>query len=503
MQNKITSLCHQLLISGLPRARALCGLLLSLCGNVTATSVVQLSLSPLFQHQYASITDTIDELGKSTSRLATLRTVLLTIVVALYRAARQGSTTNRSHFLFTLDATPCAHPFAPTLERKAIVLPNPQFQAYHLSKGYCLSALNAAGFVDDWCLPLDLRRLQPGQTPAECGRQQISLVLEELARGRSAPTPELYVVVADAGYGNSPFVLPLARDEQDLVTITRLKVGSKVYLDHRRQSVGQIEQFRKDKIYGDELFLRMTTGVKSRKNRWHKDPSSKVERSISEVPADDCSECKQTRGRRTVTIKVERWNGLLLRWSHDDNTMADHPVDVVRIEQRDEQTGQLVFKNELYLLLAGKRRDELSAQQAYQDYSCRKDTESYFRTAKHRFLLTGYQSCVDRHHDVWWCIVMLAGWFTWLTREHGRPAFFPWERYGYRAKVNQPSRGPSFSQAIRAAAPYLCTLDWSSISPQKQKGGSGRALGTILTPRARHVVLRKASKEKEKSAKSA
>lgn len=492
MKNNISSLCHQLLWSKLPRSRVLIGLLLSLCGNTRWRSVTQLSLSSSFQHQYASITDLLSCLSKDGESLAKVRAFFVSLSVEVMLAERPD-TEAVDRILLAVDTTPCPHPFSETLaDRTAIVCPNPMFQAYRLSKGYLLSSLNVAGFDGSWNLPLSIQRVGPEQTASQCAHQQMEAFLQVNKPGIRSTA--LVVQAADSSYGNIPFLLPL-RKHPNLVNICRLRSGLKVYVDHRRET-GQTASST-NKIYGQELFLTMASDTKMYQTRWHETPQPKVRTSISERPADERHESYELLGNRhprAIKVIIEVWRNLLLRGNLDQESMSDHPVDIVRIQQLDALTGKPVFKKEMYLVISGQRRAEITGIQARKDYSYRKDIETYFRSAKQRMLLQEFQTSRVDHLDAYLNVVQLAGWFTYTLADQTEIAQRSWERYAEPPSELPPTR-LTFAQAIRAANDYLLTLDLKPFAPQKQKGGTGRAKGQKQVPRRRHKVVKKRQKK--------
>jgi hypothetical protein len=492
VKNKLNSLCHQLLSGGIPRSRALIGFLLAMCSNTQANSVVQLSLSPFFQHQYSSITDLLSCLGESEAMLVKVRKLFrqLAMSVLLSEDSTGAQASPSERLLLSVDVTPCVHPFAHTLaERKAVALPNPMFQSYHLGKGYHLSSLNAAGFDGSWSLPLSLERVGPHRTASGCAHDQVAALLADDNLGLSDSA--LVVLTADSGYGNVPFLLPLRR-HTDLVVVGRLRAGLKTYVDHRQEP--NAGDYRSDKVYGATLYLTMKSEEKLHKTRWHDEPQPKWHNSISERPFSEREQWQESLNSRQVTVIVERWSNLLLRGKVDGEMMGDHPVDIVRVQHLDAQTGDAVFGKEMYLVLSGQRRGEISARQARQDYLYRKDTESYFRTAKRRMLLDKFQTCCLEHLDAFLPVVQLAGWMTYATAGQAELKRHPWERY-LPEKNTTAGAKPSFAYAIRAAGSYLGSLDLKPYAPQNQKGGKGRLKGYHPPPRKRHPVVRKSSKK--------
>lgn len=485
LTNKINSFCHQLVSSGLYRTRALAGLLLSMSSNTSASSVAELSLSPFFQHQYCSVYDAIENLVKDGETFEQARKIVLNL--CLYWYIEEGRAEEfEDRIVLATDATPRPALFSSTLpDRQSIVMPNPtSHQPYNLSEGYNVSTIHLAHFADKWCVPLAMERIGIDETSSECARRQLTTLL---ANENLAGADTLIANAADNGYGNVPFLCPLYQQQPNLVNICRLKHGSKTFGSCPAPEDGTF----RSQYYGDKAYNIMNSDVKMYKKVGKQEQYAVERASISAVPPDEQISYPRImgRGQRNVTVSLTRWNGRLLE-GKTGHSMKDKPVDIVRVLYEDALTGIPIYKREMYLVLSGKRRGEVTTRQAQEYYLSRSDIEAYYRTAKRRFLLDKYQTSNLRHFDNYLLVVQLATCLSYLSAKEATMNINPWERYLPQSK-KPPEKRLTMSQAIRAATRGYATLDLRAFAPPKCIGGSGRKKGAKQAARERYGRVKK------------
>lgn len=490
VKNKTISFCHQLVSSGLPRTRALAGLLLSLSSNVFGSSVVQLSLNPCFQHQYSSVFDVIDQLVAKSS---TLNKVAQRVRRHCWQHGLSAELKVRCNerMVVSLDATPRPALFSYTLpDRQSIQVPNPtSHQPYNLSEGYNLSSLHLAGFDGKWSLPLAIERVGIDETSSTCGRRQLTALL----RDSELVGPDTLVVnAADNGYANAPFLRPLYDEQPNLVNVCRLKRGSKTYARHPPPTrAGDYQR----QWYGPVAYNIMESDVQHHKGDRRRKAYSVERTSISEVAADEELSYVRTMGvrQREVIVKLSRWNDRLLK-RNTSGSMKDKPVDIVRVVYTDGVTGKSIYKHEMYLVLSGQRRREVTTLEAHGYYISRSDMEAYYRVSKRRLLLDKHQPGKLRHLDSYLLVVQMASWLSYLTAAEATRAIYPWERYlppKIADEVTPQQTRLTMSQAIRGAPAYYATLDLRPFAPPKQTGGTGRRKGAKQPARKRYRRVKK------------
>lgn len=158
--------------------------------------------------------------------------------------------------------------------------------------------------------------------------------------------------------------------------------------------------------------------------------------------------------------------------------------------------GKSAFKNDLWLIIVGKRRDEINLLDLYEAYRQRFDIEHYFRFGKQKLLMTAFQTPeVDREKN-WWQIVQLAYTQLWLAGPLAQQLPRPWEKYlpYTEGQIASPS------QVQRDFGRIIHQLGTPANSPKVRHKGTGRPRGSTLPPRTRHSVVKKGKKSQLKKA---
>lgn len=175
--------------------------------------------------------------------------------------------------------------------------------------------------------------------------------------------------------------------------------------------------------------------------------------------------------------------------------MHNVPFTLVRIRCL-KPNGKSAFKKDLWLIIVGKRRDELNLLDLYEAYRQRFDIEHYFRFGKQKLLMTAFQTPdVDREEN-WWQIVQIAYTQLWLAAPLAQQLPRPWEKY-----LPQPEgQIATPSQVQRDFGRITRQLGTPANSPKVRHKGTGRPLGSTLPPRPRHSVVKKGNRSQLKKA---
>ena len=114
--SEIKNFREQLFFAFKYRADATMELIDSIAGNINATSITELSLSPNFRHRYSSISDAITNFEINDKQQ---------IEQTLIKCCKP-ITSSRPYHLFALDCTPAPRKYARTLKDRSVVhAPNP------------------------------------------------------------------------------------------------------------------------------------------------------------------------------------------------------------------------------------------------------------------------------------------------------------------------------------------------------------------------------------------
>jgi hypothetical protein len=196
-----------------------------------------------------------------------------------------------------------------------------------------------------------------------------------------------------------------------------------------------------------------------------------------------------SRSRRTYTVELQGWHNLLRRGTQEVPMYAS-PFTLVRARVLDE-TGKAIHKHAMWLLVIGKRREELSLIEICEAYSRRYDMEHFFRFGKQRLLFATFQTPQVEREENWWQIVQLAYVLLWLTRGVAKHLPNPWERY-----LPSPINGVASPSVVQRDFGRIIGLIGTPADAPKRRGNShGRRKGTRLLPRKRFPVVKKTPKQ--------
>ena len=348
------------------RADALFNLLDALCRDGhRCKSVVELSQSPGFEREYASITDAITN-GLSQADFKKIEALVFSLTKALPQ---------KPHLFFT-DCTANPRPFPKTLVQRGVThAPNPAPGNKPICVGHQYSLLAMAPNGErskkgNWLIPLKMQRVPIDDKGNELGMKQLVKSIDELEIDS-----ELCLHTGDSLYG-SEGCRQTAVKKKNLVHQFRLSNNRKLYQQPKhteKQGPGR------KKWFGDKVLLSDETT--------HPEP--------------DCVQSTALISAKGKQYQVELtlFKNLLLRGSKKFASQ-NHPVNVVRAIVQDSE-GNRFFKRPLWIGLIGKRRDEITPEMAYQAYRNRYDIEHFFRFGKQKLLLDSFQTPEIEHEQDW------------------------------------------------------------------------------------------------------
>jgi hypothetical protein len=475
MITQLTQYRQQVYQSFSSRADALMDLVDALSSNTTARSVVELSLNPLFQREYSSVHDAIDNFFRATSAetaLAERHEVEQTLMRLI--AAQLPSPQRRKFWLFGIDVTPLPRPFARTLKDRTFVhQPNTIRGNKPIAIGHQYSALvhfpeKERATDPPWVVPMSMRRVLSEMTPNQVGVEQTMALMED----KTLPFhDDLCVQVEDSAYSVAPFLGPMAKYD-NLVNVARLR-GNRVLYRVPTASDANDGQKGHPTWYGERFDLQDPT-------TWG-------------APNEVAQTTYTTRRGRTYTVHLEGWHNLLMRGKRG-LPMHRHPFTVIRARVIDAD-GRPVFKNTLWLVVFGTRRHEISLVEAWETYGQRYDVEHFFRFGKQRLLMAAYQTPDVEHEENWWQIVQLAYVQLWLARSLAEALPRPWERYLPQAEAGVASPAAvqrDFERIIRQ-------IGTPAVAPKPRGKSPGRAKGWRPERRARQPVIKKDAKSHQRA----
>jgi len=458
------------------RQDTLFDLLDALSSNTTARSVVELSLSPFFRRSYSSITDGIDNFFQEAEEGTEKRRMWeqeLVGVIGSYLVPPQ----KRKFWLFGIDVTPLPRPFAKKLKDRTYVYePNTLKGNKPVNIGHEHSVLvylpEKEEGASPWLVPLIVRRVSSKETKNEVGAEEVI----DLFSNKSLPFQgKLKVLVGDCAYSAITFLGEVYRGNEEeqgekgsdeLVSIVRAANNRTFYHSppeiERKQPVGH------PIWYGTPFRL-------SEPETW------------GEPDQEEWTTWTTHRGK-SYRVQIQGWHNIKMRGKHG-YPMHEHPFTLGRAVVLDE-TGQPLYKRPLWLIVMGKRRNEVSLIETWEAYGQRVDLEHYFRFGKQKLLLTSYQTPDVEHEENWGQLVQLAYILLWLASGLVEDMPRPWEK-------PQPTEKEGLASPSRTQRGFGAIISQigTPAKPPKLRGNSpGRAKGEKPAPRKRHLVIKKGKK---------
>jgi hypothetical protein len=453
-----------------------------------ASSVVELSESPLFHYQYSSINDAIAHLAWDAQSRAEIEHQLQGLFPAQYWEA-EGD-----YVELQTDKTPVPKAHSATLpDRMLISIPNCKVPGNRpLDIGYEYSFVNLCAEQGRWSLPLSARPIPLDQTPSQVAVEQVMSLFAhaELPLQLAA----LVVNYLDRGYASATYIDGL-KAIPNLVSVIRLRKGSKVY---GRAEAVQSKPGKIPKIYGQQYYLLEQSGYQYfKKHPKTRQPYEKWRTALCDRRPDEQTSYHQLLNNgRPVILQVRRWDEMLMR-TKDGIAMQDKPFSLLLIQLKDAQSGQTLFKDPMFLGVFGQKRSQLSCRQIQSGYRKRYGIEPFFRFVKRNMLLDKYQTSSAQYLQNWSFVIILAVWLLFTARQvlTSRPK--KWQMYSV-AEKSPSTGGLSIAQAHKAMQAYLLTFDPQPFLPQKSKPGPGRQKGQTQIQRTKHPYRKKTVQKGQK-----
>jgi hypothetical protein len=433
----------------------------ALCSHPSATSAVELTLSPLFRRTHTALYKSMAETAWEDVPLAEL--------LGRYVPAPK----KRSFWLLGVDVTSQARQFGQTVaDRGFVYQPNLVAGNKPVTIGHQYSTLalmpeKEAQVSGSWVVPLSTARVTTDEDKEQVGARQVNQVLD------NPELPwhdELVVEVGDSRYSKPVYIHATHRGHDKLVSILRVRNNRTFYAaydvpDGKRPA-------NRPKRYGQAFKL--------------PDPSTQ--------PKADLEITLTTTSRRgkTITHTIQAWNNLLMPGKNKPERipMWQYPFTLVKITACDER-GEPVFAKPIWLIVVGKLRNQLSLAQIFQAYHSRSNLEHFFRFGKQKLLLSASQTPSTAREERWWHLVHIAYAMLWMARHLANHLPRPWEQYlpNARRRMMTPT-------LVRRDAQRLISQLGTPAQPPQSRGKSpGRKLGTKMPPRIRYPVIIKGPKQ--------
>ncbi|MCP4148930.1 MAG: transposase [bacterium] len=310
-----------------------------------------------------------------------------------------------------------------------------------------------------WVVPLSFVLVPFSAKGHVFGMEQLGEILDDKTTGFNS---QLCVVVGDTAY-SAPACRQQGVGHENLILIARIRGNRAVY---RQPETAEPSPSGGHPVwYGRKMNL---------------------DNEESLDPPDNSSQTEFiTKKGRKLTVIVETWDDILFR-GKDGFAAHEHPFTLVRVRTIDEQ-GRKVFKKDMWLIVQGERRNELTPNMVYESYRQRFDMEHFFRFGKQRLLMDKTQTPEIIHEEAWVQLTSLAYVQLYLSRNIAGRLPYPWERYLPEHAADLP--GPvSPSQAQRDFARIAGETGTPAKAPEQRGSSPGRAKGERLEKRPRQPV---------------
>lgn len=431
----------------------------ALSSNTDAKSVVGLSLNPLHRRNYCSITRVMDEYyADKTDAGKKQHNMQLTKILAKCCPPLQ----NRPYHLFGVDCTSQPRVFSKTLPDRGIVhAANPILGNKPITVGhqYSLAVYFPEKLHDNappWVIPLSSERVGTDQKGTLLGMRQIADCIAQ---------PEfqdrLCVSVGDCAYSDS-WCISEASKNPNQVHISRAK-NNRALFDSPKTS--KRKGRGRPKRYGKKFRLSA--------RRLRNPDGSATFRMLSK------------KGKELLIV-IEAWNDILMRGKRTSDT-SQIPFRLIRARVFCALSGELLYARPMWLIVSGKRRDELSLEDIYKAYRQRFDIEHFFKFGKNKLLMDKTQTPDVCHEEAWWQFTIMAYAQLYASRNLAEHMPTPWQKYLPEFKSQDQEKSPT--QVQKSFFGIIREIGTPAKPPKPRKKSFGRQKGDIQIKRQRHNVI--------------
>jgi len=434
------------------RADALMDLLDALSSQSRAQSVVELSLEACFRREHTSVFKAIASyspkwMSKSLAQLAS---------PYLPRPQR------RPFWALGVDTTPQPRPYAQTLKDRGYVYQPALLQSNKpVTIGHCYSEVvllleREVQQGSAWVVPLSCQRVSSTEDKELAGAIQMNVLLDDPALPFHN---QLCVEVGDTSY-SKPKYLFANRPQSNLASLVRVRTTRTF---HRKAEPSGRKPVRGHPAwYGTAFSLQ--------------DPQT------WSAPDESANTTTTSRRGRIYQVKIEAWHDLLMRGKRKPLYIPMHryPFTLVRICLY-KPDGTLAYPQALWVIVMGEKRSTLNLLDIFTTYNQRYDLEHFFRFAKQRLLLDGFQTPEVQHEENWWALAHLAYLQLWVARPSAENHPHPWERS--LSASTSPSLSPTRVQ--RDFGRIIRQIGTPAALPKRRGYSPGRPPGAVLLRRPR------------------
>ena len=230
-----------------------------------------------------------------------------------------------------------------------------------------------------WVVPLSCHRVTTDEKGAMIGMQQISQCISS----QNVFKASLCVSVADSAYSNAD---PICESNKNTNQIYISRLRNNRVLNYCADNEENTTKKGRKKCFGDQFRLR--------------------DQSTWKIPDEEIKFIATSKKNKKQIVQIKCWNPMVMRGTKASNT-SKHPMRLLQICVYKE-SGELLFKKPLWLIVAGEKRFELTLQDIFDCYCQRFDIEHFFRFGKNKLLMNKSQTPDVNHEEAWWQLTMIA-----------------------------------------------------------------------------------------------
>ena len=435
----------------------------ALCSYPSATSPVELTLSPLFRRTHTALYKSMAETAWEEVPLAEL--------LDRYLPAPK----KRSFWLLGVDVTSQPRQFGRTVaDRGFVYQPNLVAGNKPVTTGHQYSTLallpeDEEQVSSSWVVPLSTARVPTHVDKEQVGARQVNQVLDNPELPWHG---ELITQVGDSRYSKPAYIHATHHGRDRLVSILRVR-GNRTFYHAYEYPEGE-RPANRPKHHGEAFKL--------------PDPQTHKQ------PDQEATLTHTSRRGRPITYSIQAWNDMVMPGKNKPERipMWQYPFTLVKITAH-YQDGEPVYAKPIWLIVVGQQRGQLSLVQIFQAYNSRSNLEHFFRFGKQKLLLTDSQTPVTAREERWWHLVHIAYAMLWMTRHLAHHLPRPWEKY--LPNVQRRQMTPTLVR--RDAQRLFSQFGTPALPPQPRGKSPGRKRGTKMPPRTRYPVIIKGAKQSQ------
>jgi len=452
---------------------------MALASFKSAKSVVGLSESPVYHYQYSSISEAISNLARTSGEREERRKSLQRLFLEHFEMKPIIDWQSDGVSLFR-EHSRCLKDLQFVHKANTVIRGNKP-----IGIGYPLLFINLADFENKWSLPFEVEIVGKETDYVSLAGQKMTAICR-----REEFKDLLNVNAADSSFGCPKYLSPTSK-VKNLVSITRVRHGRKVCFAERKQTKGAPQ------IYGKAWYLREESGDWTLKRK--EKTITKYQRSIYEKEADEQTEVfTKTKKGRKLRIEIRRWNEMLMH-SSDGFSMKEADFDLVSFRVLDVETGERVFKEDVFVAVIGVERKRLDLKEVYERFRRRFDLEGTNRFLKQEMFLEDYQTPSKDNVENWILAAQTAMWLLYEASDEVESVSAKWQKYNEPKIKEGAKRTPS--QTKKGAERLFLTFEKEEYLPKRCEKGQGRKKGTKLEKREEYKVEKKEKAVKKRKRK--